>query len=129
MPETDPWVDFNIGSDAANSAEEGEGGLSSKDETEGETEKKSNSEESNEGSEKESTDATSSAVDEKEEEEKEEEEKEEQDEREEKEKEEEKTTMRPNTKARWSGKSSSSERLATPLLAILLSSLTLISRF
>ena len=116
-------MDFNIGSDAANSAEEGEGGLSGKDETEGETEKKSNSEESNEGSEKESTDATSSAVDEKEEEEKEE------DEREEKEKEEEKTTMRPNTKARWSGKSSSSERLATPLLAILLTSLTLISRF
>ena len=121
MPETDPWVDFNIGSDAANSAEEGEGGLSGKDETEGETEKKSNSEESNEGSEKESTDATSSAVDEKEEEEKEEDEREE--------KEEEKTTMRPNTKARWSGKSSSSERLATPLLAILLTSLTLISRF
>ena len=116
-------MDFNIGSDAANSAEEGEGGFSGKDETEGETEKKSNSEESNEGSEKESTDATSSAVDEKEEEEKEE------DEREEKEKEEEKTTMRPNTKARWSGKSSSSERLAAPLLAILLSSLTLISRF
>ena len=112
-------MDFNIGSDAANSAEEGEGGLSGKDETEGETEKKSNSEESNEGSEKESTDATSSAVDEKEEEEKEE------DEREEKEK----TTMRPNTKARWSGKSSSSERLAAPLLAILLTSLTLISRF
>ena len=117
MPETDPWVDFNIGSDAANSAEEGEGGFSGKDETEGETEKKSNSEESNEGSEKESTDATSSAVDEKEEEEKEEDEREE------------KTTMRPNTKARWSGKSSSSERLATPLLAILLTSLTLISRF
>ena len=115
MPETDPWVDFNIGSDVANSAEEG------KDEIDGKTGKESNSEESNEGSEKESTDATSSAVDEKEEEEKEEDEREE--------KEEEKTTMRPNTKARWSGKSSSSERLATPLLAILLTSLTLISRF
>jgi len=103
MPETDPWVDFNIGSDAANSAEEG------KDQIDGKTGKESNSEESNEGSEKESTDATSSAVDEKEEEEEEEK------------KEEERATMRPNTKARWSGKSSSSrERLATPLLAVLL---------
>jgi len=94
-----------MGSDAANSAEEEEG-LSGEDETDGETGKKSNSEEFNEGSEKESTGATNSAVDEK----KEEEEK----------KEKVKVTMTPNTKARWSGKSSSSERLATPLLAILL---------
>ena len=109
-------MDFNFGSDAVNSAEEEEEGLSGEDEADGETEKKLNSEETNEGSEKESTDATSSAVDEKEKKE------------EEKEKEEE-VTMRPNTKARWSGKSSSRKSVATPLLTILLASLPIIFNF
>ena len=112
-------MDFNIiGSDGANSTEEEEG-LSGEDQADGETGKKSDSEESNEGPEKESTDATSSAVDEKEKEKNEEK------------VEEKEVTMRPNTKARWSGKSSSSsQRLANPtLLAILLTSLPIIVNF
>ena len=116
-------MDFNIiGSDGANSTEEEEG-LSGEDQADGETGKKSDSEESNEGPEKESTDATSSAVDEKE--------KEKSEEKNEEKVEEKEVTMRPNTKARWGGKSSSSsQRLANPtLLAILLTCLPLIANF
>ena len=102
---------MNIGSDAVNSKEEGEEEeLIGKDEADGETGK--NSEESNEVSEEESSDATSSAVDEK------------------IDLLSKKPTVRPNTKSRWSGKSSSSQRLANPVLSILLlGSLPLFFRF
>ena len=99
---------MNIGSDAANSKEKKE--LIGKDEADGETGK--NSEESNEVSEEESSDATSSAVDEK------------------IDLLSKKPTVRPNTKSRWSGKSSSSQRLANPVLSfLLLVSLPLFFRF
>ena len=99
MPETDPWVDFKIDSDSKE--EEGEEGPRRNDESDDETVKKSNSEESeHEEPHEENNDATSSAVD--------------------KDKVEKKAKkISSNTKARWSGKSSS-QRLGPPLFAILL---------
>ena len=98
MPETDPWVDFKI--DADSKEEEGEEGPSRNDESDDETVKKSNSEESeHEEPHEESTDAASSAV--------------------EKNKVEKAKKINSNTKARWSGKSSS-QRLGPPLFVLLL---------
>ena len=97
MPETDPWVDFKI--DADSKEEEVEEGRN--DESDDETVKKSNSEESeHDEPHEQSTDATSSAV-------------------EKKKVEKESKKINSNTKARWSGKSSS-QRLGPPLFAILL---------
>ena len=97
MPETDPWVDFKIDADS----EEEEGKEGRNDDSDDETAKKSNSEESeHEEPHEQSTDATSSAVD--------------------KNKVEKKAKkINSNTKARWSGKSSS-QRLGPPLFVLLL---------
>ena len=99
MPETDPWVDFKI--DADSKEAEVEEGPRRNDESDDETVKKSNSEESeHEEPHEQNTDATSSAVDKKK-------------------VEKEAKKISSNSKARWSGKSSS-QRLGPPLFAILL---------
>ena len=96
MPETDPWVDFKIDADS----EEEEGKEGRNDDSDDETAKKSNSEESeHEKPHEKNTDATSSAVD--------------------KNKVEKAKKINSNTKARWSGKSSS-QRLGPPLFVLLL---------
>ena len=99
MPETDPWVDFKI--DADSKEEEVEEAPKRNDESDDETVKKSNSEEfEHEEAHEQNTDATSSAVD--------------------KNKVEKKAKkINSNTKARWSGKSSS-QRLGPPLFVLLL---------